>query len=424
MQGGAAVAQQHRSASSLDLRAVSAAEFHEALNTLGSVGGISVDGAETQYLRDVAEFERTFAVFDGARVVATAAAQSVELTVPGGIDVPMAALLWARVKASHRRMGLMTRLLEARVDQARERGEVVAGMWVADSAMHSRGKLGFGWATSAAHLEIDRPYAVMNSPLDTRGHVDMGEPREVITACTQIYERARTARPGMLSRSPARWNGWSWRNPEHWLDAFWTAETGPLMVALWDGDGYLMYRMKRAWESGGAEYVVLIAELVTTTVTAYRGLWQWCFALDLATKFVAAQRPIDEPLKHLIAAPRRLATNVTDGLWIYLVDVRAALEQRAYACDGRVVMTIHDPLLHNDGTYELMVEDGKATCRPTTRSADVQMPMATLAACYLGGASLRTLAMFDKADELRPHGVRTLDSMLRTDEAPWCPWVF
>jgi predicted acetyltransferase len=297
-------------------------------------------------------------------------------------------------------------------------------MWVADSAMHARGKLGFGWATSAAHIEIDRPYAVMNAPLETRGHVDMAGPREVVAACTKIYERARMERAGMLSRSPARWGGWSWRNPEHWLDAFWKAETGPLMVALWDGDGYLVYRMKRAWKSGGAEYVVLVAELVSTTVTAYRGLWQWCFTLDLATKVVAAQRPIDEPLRHLVAAPRRIATNLTDGLWIYLVDARAALEQREYARDGRVVITIHDPLRHNNGTYELVVDDGKAVCRPTTRSADVELPMATLASCYLGDASLRTLAAFGKADELQPGGVSTLDSMLQTDVPPWCPWVF
>ena len=71
-----------------------------------------------------AYLERTWGAFDGDRVVGTLRSWPCELTVPGGAAVPVAALTNVTVSATHRRRGLLTRMLEPDLDLAKEQGEV------------------------------------------------------------------------------------------------------------------------------------------------------------------------------------------------------------------------------------------------------------------------------------------------------------
>lgn len=74
------------------------------------------------------EPQRALAVFDDERPVATAAVYSRELTVPG-TTVPAACVTQVGVLATHRRRGLLTRLMRRQLDDIRRTGEAVAVLW-------------------------------------------------------------------------------------------------------------------------------------------------------------------------------------------------------------------------------------------------------------------------------------------------------
>ena len=67
--------------------------------------------------------ERMHATFDGKAIVGGAGAFTFEMTVPGGAPVPCAGVTVVGVLPSHRRRGLLTRMMRAQLDDVRERGE-------------------------------------------------------------------------------------------------------------------------------------------------------------------------------------------------------------------------------------------------------------------------------------------------------------
>lgn len=405
----------------LDLRVIAREELGEFLATGGPTFGESGSEEDAAYWSTILDPERVVAVFDRSRVVATAEAQPLHLTVPGA-SLLMAGLTSGRVLPSHRRQGLITRLIWHLLDQARELGEPLAGLWASESGIY--GRHGFGWATTAAHLQIAKQHTALVYPVDNSGRIRILKEDEALDLIPAIYDQVRTEVPGMLSRSEARWRGWIHRDPEHWRDGFWRDGTGPKVIAAWEDRGYISYRLQRRWVSGGPECRVLVAELMASDAESYRGIWQWCFDLDLATSFVAAQRSPREPIRMMLADPRRMFLNTTDALWIRILDPIPALTGRRYARDGTLVVQIEDGAGYAQGRFKMEVQDGTADCTRSSQMADVRLPVSSLSAAYLGGTRVMDLARAGAVDELTPGAVQLLDRMLEGRVEPWSPFVF
>ena len=80
--------------------------------------------------------------------------------------------------------------------------------------------------------------------------------------------------------------------------------------------------------------------LQATTVEAYAALWRHLLDVDLIARVTAERRPLDEPLRFLLADSRQPKTTVADGIWLRLVDVQAALAGRRYAREGRLLLQV------------------------------------------------------------------------------------
>jgi len=76
-----------------------------------------------------------------------------------------------------------------------------------------------------------------------------------------------------------------------------------------------------------------VSELIALTPQAYADMWRFVFDIDLVDRVKAWNRPVDEPLLHLMAEPRQLRATIADAVWARLVDVDAALGARGYAAD-------------------------------------------------------------------------------------------
>jgi len=152
-------------------------------------------------------------------------------------------------------------------------------------------------------------------------------------------------------------------------------------------------------------------------------------------------QPVDDPVLHMLADPRRARLHVGDGLWVRLVDVPRALAQRRYACPVDVVIEVSDPLLAaNRGTWRLRTEAAASTgaeadparsgmglaavCEPDAGPADLALDVSALGAAYLGGTRLGSLAGAGLVTERRRGTLAALSAAMSWDPAPWCPQLF
>jgi predicted acetyltransferase len=144
---------------------------------------------------------------------------------------------------------------------------------------------------------------------------------------------------------------------------------------------------------------------------------------------VAENRPVDDPLLHLLADPRRARARFRDGIWIRLIDLPAALTQRPHAGACNVVIEVTDEICPwNTGRWRLQAQGpagaAVAECERTGDAAGLWMPVAALGAAYLGGTRLGALAGAGVIKELRPAAVAAVSAAMSWDPAPWCPMVF
>jgi predicted acetyltransferase len=367
-----------------------------------------------QYLAGI-EGSRAFAAFDGTALVATSAAHGVELTLPGSRLVPAVVLEDVTVLPTHRRRGLLTALMRANLDAAHERGEAVVVLEASEGAIYTR--FGCGVATLGSSFSIRRSRSAMiaRDAGAASGDVVLIDAREAGEAFPLVFDIARRQRAGEIGR-----HSWSWDDliePQH--------ERGDAMrflAAHADGgliDGYAVYEIHPA---GGRREVVL-EECCTTTDAGYAALFGYLCGVDLTDGLRSGPRPVDEPLRHLLADPRALETvDVRDRSWVRLVDVDAALEARCYAGAGRLVIELVDELCPwNSGRIELESgPEGIGHVARTGAAAGILCDAAALATVYLGGFRMATLCRAGRAVEAWHGAAACFDAMFYCDPLPFC----
>jgi predicted acetyltransferase len=382
--------------------------------------------------RVIFEFDRSLAAFDGDAIVGTAAAYSFQLTVPGGI-ADAGGVTFVGVLPTHRRRGILSAMMRHQLADIAARGEAVAALWASESGIY--GRYGYGCASGQLRFTIRRGEGALNPAAPGRagtGHgsarLRSGPPSELRAELAKVYDSVAPYRPGMMARDD-RW----WQNiladPE-------SSRRGmsPLRCLL-AGDesgprGYALYRTKPDLvEDGLPSGLLSVRELVAADPAATAALWADLLARDLIGEVVAGQRPVDDPLLEMLADRRRARASLTDGLWIRLTDVQAALGQRRYSCAADVVIEVIDELLPaNAGRWRLQcpgpADSAAASCERSTAAADVVLPVAALGAGYLGGTRLGALAGAGLVAERKHGALARLSAAMYSDPAPWCPAIF
>src|SRR5207302_9824199 len=160
-----------------------------------------------------------------------------------------------------------------------------------------------------------------------------------------------------------------------------SAHSRVLAQAACNPSGFAIYRVKMAWDASGPNGTLRLGMLVAATGDAYVALWRHVLDVDLMARVSAEMRPVDEPLRFLLADSRQPKTRIEDGLWLRLVDVAAALKGRRYAADGRLTLRVRDALCpRNGGQYELVGGPGGAECTSTGSTPALALDAADLAA--------------------------------------------
>ncbi|HXP19341.1 MAG TPA: GNAT family N-acetyltransferase [Streptosporangiaceae bacterium] len=385
--------------------------------------------------RKLFEPGRSLAAFDGDQMVGTATALSFGLTVPGGA-VDCAGVTGVGVLPTHRRRGILSALMRRQLADVSDLGEPVAALFASESAIYRR--YGYGLASEQYNLSIlasGRPLA--RAAADEGGQaataadgltLRLAGPQSATKELMSVYDTVRVDRPGMLTRSDQWWEVLL-ADP-----AFMREGYSPLRCVIAADDtgarGYALYTGKPDW---GADSIpaheLVIRELFAVDPAAYAAVWGNLLSRDLVAEVNARMRPTDEPLLHLLANRRAARPRVSDGLWIRLVDLPAALIRRGYACAVDVVIDVTDSLLPaNSGRWRLraggFADPRPATCGRVSAEPDIALGTMALGAAYLGGTRLGSLAGAGLVTELRPGALAALSAAMSWDPLPWSPMVF
>ncbi len=398
------------------LRPITEDEYVAFCRCFARAFGKDYDADEAQLERGLIDLPRTLAVIherDG--VVGTALSFGREFSVPGGL-LPAAHVTAVGVAGTHRRRGLLSRLMRRQLTDLHATGtEPVAILWPSEEAIY--GRYGYGPASSAvAYSAHTRELTVLSGPPD--GQLREVELAEFIDTVAGILDAARRDRPGYSARPMQWWRYWSadlesWRRGRSRLRT--VLHEGP------DGpDGYALFRIRRDGDDSGPQHVVNVEELVAADLAAYRQLWQYVCSIDLSRRVEYSLAAVDEPLQYLVTERRRLSARTSDGLWLRILDLPAALTGRRYAAGVDVVLDITDDLLSdNAGRWRLRAEAGApAHCERTEAPADLVLDIDRLSAVYLGGTPLAALAAAGHVTEQRPGAVAAASTAFGWHRAP------
>ena len=409
----------------VDVRAVTAEEhpeFVRALNAAFSATAADDDLGDVERLGW--PLERSVGAFVDGRIVGSAGAYPFEMTLPGLTSVPTAGVTWVGVMPTHRRRGVLTSLMRHQVDEVHERGESLAVLLASESIIY--GRFGYGLSTLQAEYELPRHHRALARLHEPAGRVVLVDEDEAKKSLPDIHEKVRRTQPGDLSRTEGWWSSW-FRGGKR------SGNTGPRFIALYEGagsgavEGYVVYRVGTGGTGpGNAEWTSMVQGLGALTHDAYVSLWMYVTDIDLTVKTTTTSRPLDEPLRWLLADPRKLeATSVKDFLWTRVVDVGAALSARRYAVDDRLVLDVRDEFCPwNESRW--LVEGGPdgATCSRTSDEADLVLGANDLGAIFLGGTRASSLAAVGRIAAAREEAIGRADRFFATSPAPYCQTFF
>ncbi|MFJ7206750.1 GNAT family N-acetyltransferase [Streptomyces sp. NPDC098789] len=414
----------------IDVRTIAASELPAWLGAVATGFLTATPVTESDILQRAryTDLARTQGAFDADtdRCVGTFRSFAQQITVPGGAQLPASAVSNVTVSPTHRRRGLLSRMMRAELTAAKERGDVLSTLIAAEYPIY--GRYGYGPATAVSEWEIDVPRTGLDprwSAPEDGGRIDLVDAAEMRRVGPAVHERLRATTHGVIDR-PERW--WSLATG---LEEISVRPYKPRFFAVYrsaagEVEGVVAYRADDHWTDAKLPLnTVEVKDLVATTVAAQRALWHYLCSIDWVMKVRTGYRAPDDLVPLLLPDPRaaRLVTDA-DYLWVRLLDVSAALGARTYAVPGSLVLEVTDPAGLAAGRFRLVAGTGAAACAPTAEPADLRLDVARLGSLYLGDGSAVRLAALGGIEELRPGALALADAVFRTARRPWCPDVF
>ena len=382
-------------------------EFSQAVFAIGQYFALDPTEERMERFSKNLPIERMHAARENGRIVGGAGAFPFELTVPGGDRADR-----GRDRRRHlsdtppprRTAGDDARAARRRA-RARRAARAAVGLG-GDDLRPLRVRHGLARRARSAFRASTRRSPMPHQHERALRFVDAKEALELFP---KVWDKVRKKTPGMLGRSR---NWWEFRilfEPPGG-----GGEGGPKRFVVLERDGrpegYAIYRHKPKWDDGVSNSELEVVEAIALDGRPTAELWRFLLDVDWAARITAWLLPIDHPLFHLLATPRRMRFRVGDGLWARLVDVGKALSARSYAADGVVVFDVIDSFCPwNEGGWRLA--GGRA--RRTTAAPQLRCDVTALGSVYLGGFSFSELVRGGRVEELRRGAAARADAHVR-----------
>jgi len=359
-------------------------------------------------LHDVGRFR---VAFDDDRIVGMAASYAMDVSLPGGAVVKMGGVTWVSTAVTHRRQGLMRRIVGAVHDDIDARGEPIASLYAAEGGIYEH--LDYGVATKTRFTTIDPRTAKLREEFCVRPNpVRFLEGEEIVPTISALWDRFRTIRAGEGGRD---------LEVQEYLVNDRAKTQGAQSGAYYLGheDGYAAYRAEERWNDGHPNTSVYLIELVALTPEAHAALWQTLLEMDLVGEIRARCIPIDDPLPYLLENPRSLRTReLNDGVWVNVRDIPASFGARTYRTLDCIVVEV--------GTKRWAIEGGPdgGTCREVDSRPDLVTTHGPFSALLYGGVLPSALVAGRRMTARNADVLGRADLFFTTSLAPHCQEIF
>src|SRR5919107_172654 len=174
--------------SDIRIRVGTADDWDAISDLLGYAFHETIDQETRDREASVFEPERSLVADDAGAVVGHAAAYTRELTVPGG-PVPAAFVTLVGVAPTHRRQGLLNRMMQRQLGDIAAGGrEPIAVLWASEGKIYPR--YGYGLATRRRGLEVSlREFRPPQTPLAPDAKLRLVEPSAAVAEFAKVYEQ-------------------------------------------------------------------------------------------------------------------------------------------------------------------------------------------------------------------------------------------
>ena len=391
-------------------------ELRAAMQAAESAFGGEIEDEDWKREQKILPIERALAAYEHGRPVGFAAAYAFDLTIPGG-QLPCAGVTWVGVLPSHRRRGILRDFMRRQLEDVHRWGEPIAALWASESSIY--GRFGYGLAAPGLYADSETARFRLKEEHGPQASVRLVDKEEAFELFPPIYERVRSARAGMLTRSETWWKELRLADSKEWRRGA-SQKFYAVVEVDAEAEGYATYRVKDEWKDGIPRGEVRVIEAFATSVAAAREVWRFLHNIDLTVKVDADSVDPASPLLLNVRDVRALGLKYADALWLRLVDLEAALRARSYKPGESVVLEVTDALCPwNEGRYRVGDDAGR-----TEDAADLALDTADLAAAYLGAFDFHRLVHAGRAEERRNGAAEAATLLFRTDLPPHCPEVF
>ncbi len=346
------------------------------------------------------------------------------LAVPGPAastaHLPCAGLTWVGVHPDHRRRGVLTAMLRHHFEQVHgEPGTHVSALHASEPSIY--GRHGYGLASLEREVTLGRGTTFTAPGLEeaagavTTSLATVSDP--------DVPKRMRechlaTAELGAVVGEPGYYARVCHQLPEHLRDK----EPWRVLFARRDGAevGFAMFRRAHRWDRARPAGELTVWALLGDPA-ARLALLRRLVDFDLMGSVKVSTVGVDDPMVLWAGGPRGTSDIATyDSLWVRLVDLPQALQDRAWSAPCDVVVEVADPAAPwNDGCWRIRADaSGRATVARATGDADLRLGVDALGAAYLGGGNLAAMLRAGLVTERRAGAVAELWRAMRTDVAP------
>jgi GNAT superfamily N-acetyltransferase len=335
-------------------------------------------------------------------------------------QVSCAGLTWVGVHPDHRRKGVLTAMLRHHLEQVHEEeGTHVSALHSSEPAIY--GRFGYGLASLELEVSLGRG-ATLSSP-----HLSDAA-AEIITQLVTVSDpavpkRMRECHLNYLGLGSVVGNTGYYTRICHQLpEQLRDKEPRRVLFARRDrvDVGFTMFRRTHKWEHARPAGELFVWALVGDPA-AQLALLRRLVDFDLMGTVKVGTVGIDDPLLLWAGGPRAASDVATyDSLWVRLVDLPEALQDRAWSAPCDVVVEVTDPVAPwNSGRWRIRADEaGEATVQKATAESDLSLPPEALGAAYLGGGNLVALQRAGLVTERRKGALAELWRAMRTEVAP------
>ena len=368
--------------------------------------------------------DRLIAAFDtdSERIVGSGGADKYTITVPGGENIKMAGIAYMGTLPTHKRRGIFSSMMKTLHQQARDRGDAVAGLWASQSLLYSR--FGYGLATMREDWVIDTHNTSLSTDSPKGISVRLVDKNKALSEIPEIYEIFRKCQNGATDRTQGYWNYLLYEDEQTKFNK--SGRSGFFFAIAYKNNkpsGYAIYNFNK--ESGVAheddEGSLIVEEIISIDRESNNALWHYIFGVELVEEISFNRRGTNDPLYYMLKNPRKLKRNIIDGLWARIIDPIKMLESRTYQESEKITINISGQNQDDiEGTYTIETDGKNTEVKKTNNNPDISMRPSELSSIYFGSvrpSEFYQAGLFD----IKNHDIlRKINKMFSVEQSPWC----